>query len=79
MNACRQTLSAAVTALADEVEILDQAPRPVQRLGEPTNDLERLDREIALAVEALLLGKSILGLADLEAFAGEASIELVDG
>jgi hypothetical protein len=47
MNACRQTLSAAVAALADEVEILDQALRPVQRLGELTNDLERLDREIA--------------------------------
>ena len=47
MNACRQNLAAAIATLADQVEILDQSLRPVQRLGELTTDLEQLDREIA--------------------------------
>ena len=47
MNACRQNLAAAIAALADEIQILEETMRPTVRLGELGLDLEQLDREIA--------------------------------
>jgi hypothetical protein len=47
MTACRQNLARAITALADEIESLEETMRPAQRLGELGSELAQLDRAIA--------------------------------
>jgi hypothetical protein len=45
MTEVRQSLARAITALADEVEGLEESIRPARRLGQLGLDLAALDRE----------------------------------
>jgi hypothetical protein len=51
MTEVRQSLARAITALADEVDGLEESIRPARRLGQLGLDLAALDREIAELTE----------------------------
>jgi len=51
MTEVRQSLARAISALADEVEGLEESIRPARRLGQLGLDLAALDREIAELTE----------------------------
>jgi len=51
MTEVRQSLARAITALAEEVEGLEESIRPARRLGQLGLDLAALDREIAELTE----------------------------
>jgi len=47
MTACRIGLARAIAALADAVETLEETERPAVRLGEISQDLAEVERELA--------------------------------